>query len=256
MMIYLISTAIAIAVLFLGEYFLPNETKETYIEKGYEWNKVLVFSNSVAIIAGVFSSAILVYKGTPQELNPFFLPFATTVTAYITAQSLMTDLKVLLINRYILRVAYLAMYVISIYNIRTNDLFAGNAKALVIFTLVLFFIFMFIPIGASDVRSLAVAMPYTLSIGGYLGIELLIVTLLLTALGMWIHRRKKANKELESYRERNLEMYEEMGEKEFNKLAHKVIKFQFDNDEEHAVPVGPFMIIPFLLFFLIYPFII
>ena len=253
MTIYLNSTAIAIAVLFLGERLLPNETKKVYTDKGYDWNKVIIYSNLMAILAGALSTFVILKTNMPSELNSFLLPFATTITTYITIQSIMTDLKVLLINRYILRVAYISMYAISIYNIATNDLFKYNLMALVVFTVALVIIFIFVPIGASDVRALAVALPYTISIGGYLGIQMLIGTLVLVALFMHIHRTIKINKELEVYKVKHSSMYKEMGEKDFKRAARRTIKHEFDNSDEHAVPVGPFMIMPFLIFLIIYP---
>ena len=256
MIVYLISTAIALAVLLLGEKLLPNETKEVYKEKSYDWNKVIIYSSIAGLAGGLLSTLVIIKTGMPSELNPFLLPFATTITAYITTQSLMTDLKVLLINRFILRVAYISMYLISIYNIATNQFFSQNMLALVIFTIALVIIFIFVPIGASDVRALAVALPYTISIGGYLGIQMLIFTLFVVAFFMYLHRRKKINKELKVFKVNHKDMYEEMGEKAFNRAARKTIKHQFDTSEEHAVPVGPFMIMPFLVFLIIYPIII
>lgn len=253
MIVYLISTAIAIAVLLLGEKMLPNETKKVYIEKGYDWNRVLIYSTVAGLVSGILSSVLIVVNSLPMELNPFFLPFATSVTAYITVQSLITDIRTLLINRYILRVAYISMYIISLYNVLTNELFKQNLLALIIFTTVLLLIFIFSSLGASDVRAIAVALPYVVSIGGYLGIEMLIATLLCVSLFMAIHRRIKSNRELKKYKITHKKMYEEMGEKEFNRVARKTIKWHFDNSDEHAVPVGPYMIMPFLIFLFIYP---
>ena len=253
MIIYLISTAIALAVLLLGEKIFPNETKIAYEEKGYDWNKVIIYSSISAIIGGILSTIIILKTGMPRKLNPFLLPFAMSVTTYITVQSLMTDLRIKLINRFVLRIAHISMYFISIYNIATNELFNQNLLALVAFTTALIIIFLFVPIGASDVRALAVVLPYTISIGGYLAIRMLIVTLIVVALFMYIHRRKKINEELKVYKIKHKDMYESMGEKEFNKVSRKTIKHYFDTSEEHAIPVGPFMIMPFLIFLIIYP---
>ena len=105
MIIYLISTAIALAVLLLGEKIFPNETKIAYEEKGYDWNKVIIYSSISAIIGGILSTIIILKTGMPRKLNPFLLPFAMSVTTYITVQSLMTDLRIKLINRFVLRIA-------------------------------------------------------------------------------------------------------------------------------------------------------
>lgn len=249
---YLISTVIAIIILWLGEK-LPNQTKDKYIKDGYSWNKVIIYSNLAALVGGLTSTITIITTNMTGTLNPVFLPFATAITAYITVQSVMTDLKTLLINRNILRVAYVSMYIISVYNVTTNDLFKINMMALVTFTAALIFIFIFSSIGASDVRAIAVALPYVISVGGYIAIQMLIATLFVVAVVMFIKRQSSVKKELKTYRNKYPDMYKELGEKQFNRISRKTIRGEFNNSEEHAMPVGPFMIMPFLIFLIAYP---
>jgi len=253
MIIYASISLLALIILLVGEKVLPNDTKKVYEEKGYNWNNVICYSSVSSFLLGIISSYLVILFKVPGELNPFFIPFATVITAYITVQSIMTDTRTLLINRYILRVAYLSMYIVSAYNVLTNPYFKMNRTALIIFTLVLIFIFLFSSIGASDVRAIAVALPYSISIGGYLAIQMLVITLLAVSLFMIIKRRIEVNKEIINFKEKFPKMYDEMGEKQFKRAARKTIKHEFDNDEEHAVPVGPYMIVPFLAFLLAYP---
>ena len=187
------------------------------------------------------------------NLNPQFLPFATAVTAYITVQSMMTDLKTFLINRNILRVAYLSMYVIAVYNIVTNPLFRYNDIGLVLFTIVLILIFFFSSIGASDVRAIAVAMPFSISVGGYAGIRLFILSLVLVTIYMTVARHKKKKIMLEEFKTKYKDIYQDLGEKDFIKISKKTISNEFKTDDKHAMAIGPFMIIPFLIYFLLYP---
>lgn len=252
-MVYFLGVVIAIVLLSFGER-LQNETKITYIEKGYNWSKVMLYSNLAGIIAGLLSTLTIFYYDMPKELNPYLIPFATTITAYITIQSLLTDLKILLINRNILRVSYIAMYIISLYNVLTNEIFRSNLSALILFTIVLLLLFVISPIGPSDIRAIAVALPFVISIGGYLAIQLFIVTLLAVSLGMELNRRRLINYEIEHvFKKRYEEMYKEVGEKEFKRISRKTLREEFNVSESHATPVGPFMIIPFLIYLLIYP---
>ncbi|HHT97928.1 MAG TPA: hypothetical protein GXZ90_08565 [Clostridiales bacterium] len=252
---YLISLMIAIILLFLGEK-LPNETKTAYIQKGYNWEKVLICSNLVAIVGGLMSTGVILFYNISNDFNPIFLPFVTSIVVYITVQSIMTDVRILLINRNILRVAYVSAYLISIYNVMTNDLFKIHMLALITFTIVLVLLFIFSSIGASDIRALAVALPYTISIGGYLAIRMLIITLIVLTVIMAIKRYVLIKNELKVYKVEFADIYNELGEKTFNRVYGRTIKKEFDNSDEHAMPVGPFMIAPFMLFLIIYPIII
>lgn len=244
---------VAIGLMFFGEK-LPNQTKSTYIEKGYDWNKALIQSNIAGILAGLVSFGILQYTDMPAELNPGFIPFATTITAYITMQSVITDLRILVINRNILRVAYGSMFIASLFNVFLVDAYKMNKLPLFIFVATLFALFVFSPIGPSDIRAIAVALPYTISMGGYLGVYLLIFSLLTVSLGMELHRQKLIRAQLDTMKATHAELYAEVGEKEFRRISRQVLRDEFNRSDQHATPVGPFMIIPFLIFFIIYPF--
>lgn len=250
---YLISAAIGIVALLLGEQIKPNETKITYEKRGYNWNKVLLVSILSGAFWGILSSWLTYRYDVPSQFNPQFLPFVSAITAYVTAQSFFTDIRVFLINRKLLRVAYISTYIVSVYNVVTNDFLRINWTALVLFTIVLIIIFFLSSIGASDVRMMAVAMPYTISIGGYSSILLFIFTLLIVAGGMQVQRTIKMRKELQKYKENHAELLEKMSAQDFYISALKVIKQDLDTSEEHAVAIGPYMLIPFLIYLTIYP---
>ena len=252
-MVYLLSTVIGVIVLLLGEQLKPNETKLIYQEKGYNWNNVIIISIVSGLLGGLLSTLVLIYNDVPEYINPFLLIFVISITSYITGQSFLTDLRTLLINRKILRVAYISTYIVSLYNVLSNEMFRQNLYPLVLFTVCLIVIFVYIPIGSSDVRMMAVAMPYTISIGGYNGILLFFVSLGLVAIGMTIHRNKKVKKELEVYKVTQAKLYKEFSKKDFNRTAKKVIRQEFNTSEEHAVAVGPYMLLPFLIYLLAYP---
>ena len=76
--ISILGVALATLVLFLGE-LLKNETKEEYVKKGYNWNKVLFFSNLFAILLGRFSAYFIMDSNKLEELNLYLIPFATTI---------------------------------------------------------------------------------------------------------------------------------------------------------------------------------
>lgn len=252
MLTYIIGVVIALLILAGGE-LLKNETKKVYVDNGYSWSKVIFYSNFLAIIMAFIMILILEYTNLSKDYNPYLLPFAVTMTAYITVQSFMTDLKVFMINRQILRVAYVSMYIISIYNVIENNLFKSNWIALALFTGVLILIFIFSSIGASDVRAMAVALPFVISIGGYDAIVMFLITLLLVSLGMGIRNIIRDKKKMKELKENNLELYGEMSKVEFYMIARQVIRTQ-KTIEEMQMAVGPYMISPFLIFLFIYPF--
>lgn len=241
--------------MYIGEK-LENDTKKEYIEKGYDWNKVLLYSNLAGIFIGLVSVISIFISSTPITLNTYFIVFATTITAYVAIQSIMTDLKILLINRKVLRIAYISIYIISIINITTNEFYKYYWTSLLMFTGLLLFLFIFSSVGASDVRLLAVGIPYAVSIGGFTAIFLLIITLALLAITMTIKRLLYVKEQLPKYKERFPDMLEEIGEFQFMLITRKTVMTELNTSEEHAMPVGPFMIMPFLVYLIIYPFII
>lgn len=248
-----IGVFIALLLMFKGEQ-MENDTKIEYIEKGYDWNKVLLYSNLAGLLSGLLSTMVIISSETPIVLNSYFMVFATTITAYVTVQSIMTDFKILLINRKLLRVAYTSIYIISIINIITSDIYRYNWSGLLMFTGLLVIIFAFSSIGASDVRLLATGIPYAISIGGYTAIVLLIITLVLVAIGMYIKRGIYIIKQLPSYAEKYPDMVKDLGKVQFNIISAKTIRMELNTNEEHAEPVGPFMIMPFLVYLIAYPF--
>lgn len=251
---YIIGVLLALVLLALGEQ-MKNETKDVYVEKGYSWSKVIFYSNLVAIIGGSLMIGILSYTSIPDKLNPGLLPFAATITAYITAQSFMTDLKILMINRNILRVAYLSMYAMSLYNVIENDIFRQNWIALALFTGLLMGIFIFSSIGASDVRAIAVALPFVISIGGYDAIMLFIATLLLVSIIMGLRNFMRDRNRMRKFKQDNIESYKGMNKLAFYHLSRKLIRSE-KSPEELGTPVGPYMISPFLIFLFVYPFLV
>lgn len=251
---YIIGVVVALIILALGER-LKNETKKEYIEKGYGWSKVILYSNLFAIVAGIIMIAILNHVNIDDKWNPEFLPFAAVIIAYITMQSFMTDLRVLMINRNILRVAYLSMYAIAVYNVVTNDIFRLNWIALVAFTILLVLIFLFSSIGASDVRIIAVSLPFVISIGGYDAIKLFVITLLIVAIAMALRNIIRDRPRMKKFKQDHFESYQKMNKILFYKLARDFIRKE-KSPEELATPVGPYMIVPFLIFIFVYPFLV
>lgn len=251
-----IGILIGIVILNLGE-LLPNETKEAYIKKGYNWNNVIICSNLAAVLGGLISFLLISKANLDKNLGQNIVPFATTIVAYITIQSFMTDLRILLINRNILRVGYLSMYVLTIYNIFTIEEFRANLYIVLGFTILLILIFILSSIGASDVRAMAVSIPYALSLNGYIALYMFIATLLLIALYMyikrWIYIKRKTNAIIKKQKFTGIKnkMYEMMSmqhiKKDFVKEYNKTNKGE---------PVGPFMLAPFLFFLLAYPILI
>lgn len=270
MKIHIAVMAIAILILALGEK-LPNETKATYIKEGYDWNRVLIFSNVAAFIFGAISILLLKKYNVPDFYNPELMPAAVAITFYIVVQSFMTDMRTFLINRNILRVSYLIMYVASIYNVLSSEELHYNWMGLAIFTVLLIILFIFSSIGASDIRAMAVALPYTISIGGYDTIlifagVLFALAIFMLARNWWFMRGdyqvyKEANKEfyrnlppLNMLKSNPSDLLKNAGERVMLYfLAKKSINDEYKASEKGKLAVGPFMILPFAIYILIAP---
>lgn len=249
---YLLGVAVALVILYFGEK-LKNETKVEYISKGYSWSKVIIYSNCISLAIGLIVSFSLEFTKIPLELNPYFIPFAATISTYVLVQSFFTDFRILKINRNILRVGYTAMYLLAMYNVFTNELFSLNKVGLLIFTGVIVFMFIFSPIGASDVRMIAVAMPFVVSIGGLSAVVLFAFSLVLVGIGMEIKNRIQDNQAWKDLKAADPETYKKTNKVTWYIVARKIIKNQ-KTKEQLATPVGPFMILTFVLYFIAYPF--
>lgn len=253
-MLYILSIVVGIALMNLGE-LLPNETKKVYTDEGYNWNNVLICSNLAAIIGGLLSLLMIWRAELPTDIGQASIPLGSTIISYITMQSFMTDLRTLLINRNILRVAYVFMYILTIYNLIMYDTFKINTYMVIVFTVMLLLIFLFSSIGASDVRAMMVAIPYVSSIGGYISIYMFLASLLVIALYMYIKREKYIRKELRKVIPKSKftgvknKLYEMMSMKHIKKDMIK----EYNKSGEHGVPVGPFMLAPFMLFLILFP---
>lgn len=237
----------------LGE-LLPNETKSVYVEKGYNWNNVLICSNVAALLGGMLSY----YTASTSDFDiNFGVTLAATILSYLSIQSIMTDFRTLLINRNILRVAYISMYALTIYNLIAYDYYKVNTIMVVVFTVLLFLIFLFSSIGASDVRAMMVSIPYVVSIEGYIAIYMFLVVLLLIALYMFIKRKIHIDSRIK--KEFNSIEHNSVKDKIYYNMAMKSTKKEMAKDYvvsgDSAVPVGPFMLAPFVVFLIIYPFI-
>lgn len=243
---------IALSLLLMGAgELLPNDTKKKYVEKGYSWEKVLYFSNFGGLLAGLITTYTV--RTMPAEYSPYFLIIATTVIGYITAQSILTDRRTFLINRNILRVAYISLYILSLYNVYKQPVFAHNAMSLYGFTAMLIIIFIFIPIGASDVRMMAAAIPYVVSIGNYDAIFIFIIVLLVIAMIMYV---EKLIVLIPRIKEIDREPYKDLGKIRFYIIAYNATNHEYNYLQEGKKAVGPYMTLSFLIYLIIYPILI
>lgn len=270
MKIHIALMLIAILILALGER-LPNETKVAYIKEGYDWNNVIIFSNVAAFIFGALSVFLINKYNVPDFYNPVLIPAAVAITFYIVVQSFMTDLRTYLINRNILRVSYLIMYIASIYNVLSSEELYYNWMGIAIFTVLLIILFIFSSIGASDIRAMAIALPYTISIGGYDTILIFAGVLFALAVFMLTRNWWLMRGDYQKYKEANKEFYSNLPSLKISEnspselssnisqrvmlyfLAKRSIKDDYKDSERGKLAVGPFMILPFAIYILITP---
>lgn len=135
----------------------------TWQKRNKEWLKV-------ALTAVLLSSVINSFT----KLNTgFLITTSVGIVAYISAQMLETDLKLLLMDRYVLRIGYIANFAIGLILIFTNkEALAVNALGFftaVITLVVLFLIVNINLIGMSDIRAMGVTAPLSML---YLGNEI------------------------------------------------------------------------------------
>lgn len=248
-----IAILLALVMLIAGEK-LKNETKTIYIKEGYSWSKVLIYSSFSALIGGLLSLFLIEIYSIPEHIESYLIVFGVTVASYITTQSFMTDLRVLLINRNILRVAYISMYLIGVYNIAFNESFRGNLVPFIAFTVLLIILFLFSSIGASDIRAIAVLMPFVVSIGGFFAVQLFIISLLLVSFAMIARNYFRDRKRMRELKEEGIASgnYQKMNKLAFYKVSKDIVRAELTK-KEMAMPVGPYMILPFLIYLIALP---
>lgn len=147
------------------------------------------------------------------------------------------------------------MYIIAIYNIFSNEIMSANMSGVFIFTGVLIFIFFLSPIGASDVRMMAIPIPYVISIGGFQSLIIFNFSLLFLALGIEIKDRIKDNERWVAIKNENIDAYKNMNVFLRYKIMRTLVRAE-KTKKQMATPVGPFMITPFILYYFLIPFII
>lgn len=154
-----------------------------------------------------------------------------------------------------MRVSYILLYAIAIYNVFSNESMAANMSGVFIFTGVLIFIFFLSPIGASDVRMMAIPIPYVISIGGFQAIIIFNFSLIFLAIGIEIKDRIKDNERWVAIKNENIEAYKSMNVFLRYKIMRKLVRAE-KTKQQMATPVGPFMITPFILYYFLIPFLV
>ena len=147
------------------------------------------------------------------------------------------------------------MYIIAIYNIFSNETMSANMSGVFIFTGVLILIFFLSPIGSSDVRMMAIPIPYVISIGGFQALIIFNFSLLFLALGMEVKDRIKDNERWVAIKNENIEAYKSMNIFLRYKIMRQLVRAE-KTKKQMATPVGPFMITPFILYYFLIPFLV
>lgn len=152
-----------------------------------------VYINS--LIIGAMSGVITVIGSNILSTGQITLYLANfgTIVGYIGMQSIYTDLSIKQVDRWVLRIGYLDVFVITL--IYMFSMFSGNALRAASMPIIgLYFglaiIFLFNAIGSSDVRTFAIILPFMLVVNIPVGIISFIIVIAIAAIAMFIKKVK------------------------------------------------------------------
>lgn len=239
--------AIIMTILLVTEKLSVNNTRAEYIKEGHSWRNVLLISSIVGFISGVITSSIAQNLSTDGSLAGIAIAMST-VSGFVTAQAIMTDIKVLMINRHLLR--FMMGFNITSTAILKNSGIEGYMSAFLLTLVMSVIITLFVSgIGASDGRAMMATLPTMSYLFGDYAIGLLMISFIIAAIYLYIEKRKDRKMLYDKYKDEN--MVEGLSEEAFKKAVAEV-----SNTDSFGRPMGPFILAPFHVAFVILPILI
>lgn len=143
----------------LAPELLVNDTKKSYVDEGYKWINVLLFSTLGAIATALFT---LIIKPPLDIIDSIQISFLSALV-YLFIQGLFTDLRVLKFNRKVLRVSMLLALSAVVYIVKQLpgfeiEILLEISPFIIISLIVLVFAPLF-KVGPSDGRAMMATLP-------------------------------------------------------------------------------------------------
>lgn len=174
-----------------------SNNKNYEIQQEYElltkksWQNLSILSVIFGIFLGTFSYYGMV--ASENENEAYYFAIYAAILGYSAIMSIYTDFALLKVDRYMLRLGYFFVFILSAIYTAMNYfgiLRGANITELALIYATLFALFIFSPIGASDVRALAIILPFPFLVGNMMGLALFIVTTLFVAFEVWLWQHK------------------------------------------------------------------
>lgn len=153
-MINILLVIASLGVMLISELIPNRKVKETYETEIGPWKNVVIASVVTGLLSGLLSALFVSMK----SYEPYWLlPMSSTAMGYAVAQTYMTDQKLLLIDRHMLRIGIVFVgLLILIANLTNSVLFQPLIGFMYLFALLTF---LFTDMGASDSRIIAMFTP-------------------------------------------------------------------------------------------------
>lgn len=186
----------SIAIMLLSEIF-NTDTKNSYEEKYGKgsWKNVLIGSIFFGVVSGYLSGLGAGFSADKYLM--LYLANFGTIVGYVSYQSIITDPALHKVDRYMLRIGYIdSLFLTILYLFKMY----GNGEALLAFSIpiiliyvVLIVMFIFSSIGPSDVRAIAVFLPFIAAVNLSLSLFSLLIVTVITMIFMTYKKHKEHN---------------------------------------------------------------
>lgn len=156
-----IALAFFTATIMVASNIVNKPLQERYeLETGKSWFTLTMLSWLFAGVDGSIAAYITQQYGNSYDI--MYLTILGSVITFLAVQTLFTDISILQGDRWTLRIGYLISTTLAFMYTFTE--YSSGVQLAILITLglllfALFLLFLFSPIGASDVRALAVMFP-------------------------------------------------------------------------------------------------
>lgn len=189
-----IALAFFTATIMLSSNLVNKPLQENYeLETGKSWFRLTLISWLLSGIDGSLAAYITQQYGNSYDI--MYLTILGSVITFLAVQTLFTDISILQGDRWTLRIGYVISIALSFIYVYTE--YSGPVQTVELFTLglllaALFILFIFSPIGASDVRALAVMFPLPMvintGVAAYSFIGVMVFAMIVQTI--WQHQAK------------------------------------------------------------------
>ena len=174
-----------------------SNLKNFEIQKEFEFKSHISWRN-LSLMSFVFggilgTSSYYEMIASNNSSNALFFTIIGAVVGYVAIQAFYTDFQLLKVDRYTLRLGYLIVLVLS--TVYTVDQFVAYTQMYFVYMLLAIYfsmivLFLFSGVGASDVRSIAIVLPFLFVVNATVGFVSFVLVLLYISIIMVFWQRK------------------------------------------------------------------